>query len=107
MNIYQQQRLLMKWCQSQGITPTDLTDHPQIDTVVLLIQYIQEFQEDFNQQARQNFDAVWHWVYTQRLPIKRRHRQRLINQAQGIILRRQRIQAARTRIKAQRETTQK
>ena len=61
------------WCKQQGIKYQDWEHHSQIEDVILLIRYIKEFQQNFNDKDRKQVWICWDWVYRTRLPLKKRH----------------------------------
>lgn len=83
------------WCRTLGIHSRDLgcghrrTDkgividnqasHPQIDDVILIINFIKEFETRFNNDDRIATWVIWDWCYNKRLPLKNRHLKRLLN----------------------------
>jgi hypothetical protein len=67
------------WCRTLGIHNTDLHTHPQMDDVVLLINFLKEFSRQFNNDDRIATYVIWDWCYNKKLPLKKRHFKRLLN----------------------------
>ena len=83
------------WCRTLGIQSKDLgcgiktsgngiqignqNSHPQIDDVILLINFIKEFSSQFNNDDRIATYVSWDWCYKNKLPLKKRHFKRLLN----------------------------
>lgn len=73
---HEQEQLVGYWVKRFGINRKDLTEHPQIDDIMLLIQFSREF-PDMNNYQQERFDRVWRWVYHHTLPLKAKHYQSL------------------------------
>ena len=54
------------WCRTLGIHNKDLHTHPQIDDVILLIKFIQEYEKEFTPKQRIHVYVIWDWCYTKR-----------------------------------------
>lgn len=65
------------WCRTLGIHAEDLTRHPQIDDVILLIQFMKEFLQELKGNNRIALYIIWDWVYKQRKPISKKYLKRL------------------------------
>jgi hypothetical protein len=102
-NAKEQEQLLGYWIKRFGINRNDLTSHPQIDDLILLIRWRAEFYRDGKAKHKRFFDNVWKWVYNNKLPLKAKQLSTLGYYAEGTIRHRQNIQAGRNTIKAQRE----
>jgi hypothetical protein len=63
--------LTNKWCQSIGIKSKDLDSHPQIDDVIILINFRNEFWQDMDKSEQGIWAAYWSWVYHKQVPIKK------------------------------------
>jgi hypothetical protein len=61
------------WCRTQGIHNRDLDTHPQIDDVVILIKFIEEYQRDFTAKQRIYSYVIWDWCYKQRKPLSNKY----------------------------------
>ena len=61
------------WCRTLGIHSKDLTTHPQIDDVILLIKFIQEYEKEFTPKQRVYVFVMWDWVYKQRKPLSKKY----------------------------------
>jgi hypothetical protein len=72
------------WCRTIGIHNNDLDTHPQMDDVILLIKFIREFSQQFNNDDRIATYVIWDWCYNKRLPIRRKQFKRLLNIGQRI-----------------------
>lgn len=99
----EQEQLVGYWIKRHGITKSDLTEHPQIDDVMLLIRWKDEFYRDGKAKHKRFFDNTWSWVYHNRLPLKANHLNILRHYAQGTIRHRENISAGRNTIKKQRQ----
>jgi hypothetical protein len=71
-NAKEQEQLLGYWIKRFGINRNDLTSHPQIDDLMLLIRFRAEFW-DMNRTLKNKFDRSWDWVYNHKMPLKKNH----------------------------------
>jgi hypothetical protein len=108
------------WCRTLGIQSKDLgcgikfTDtgvqldsqstHAQIDDVIVLIKFLQEYLNELPNSHRIRLHMLWHWVYTEKKALtKRNHRQlkRFTRQLENRRFQKQQAkQKAREKIKA-------
>ena len=108
------------WCRTLGIQSKDIgcgikfTDtgvqldsqstHAQIDDVIVLIKFLQEYLNELPNASRIRLHTIWHWVYTEKKALtKRNHRQlkRLTRQLENRRWQKQQAkQKAREKIKA-------
>lgn len=97
------------WCRAQGIHYQELTTHPQIDDVVLLIKFVQEYSKEFNAKQRVEVHIIWDSCYNKRKPLGKKYLKALaaIGEKLNYIrnLKQQAKVKARKRIKALRKTT--
>ena len=95
------------WCRTQGIHYQDLTTHPQIDDVIMLIKFIEEYQRDFTAKQRVELHLIWHSCYNNKKPLGKRYLKALTHIGQRITQIRhhkaQYLVKARERIKALRK----
>jgi hypothetical protein len=95
------------WCRTQGIHSQDLTTHPQIDDVIMLIKFIEEYQRDFTAKQRVELHLIWHSCYNNKKPLGTKYLKALTHIGQRITLIRhhkaQAVNKARERIKALRK----
>lgn len=61
------------WCKSKGISAKDLEAHPQIDDVVLLINYRDSMWSKLNKSEQAHWGAVWDWCYHRKFALKKKH----------------------------------
>lgn len=61
------------WCRTKGIQSTDLETHPQMDDVILLIQYRDAMWSKLNKSEQAHWGAVWDWCYHKKHSLKRKH----------------------------------
>ena len=59
------------WCREQGIHSRDLETHPQMDDVVLLINFREVFWPHMDSRERGIWAAYWGRTYTQKYPMKK------------------------------------
>ena len=99
------------WCRTLGIHNKDLDSHPQIDDVILLIKFIQEYQMDFKPKQRVYVYIIWDSCYNKCKPLSKKYLkalEKIIYCVKQIRWNRQVIiQKARKKIKAKRTLTQK
>lgn len=93
-----------RWCRSNGISLRDLTNHPQIEDVVLLVNFRNEFWRDMTASEQGTWSAYWSLVYHKQFTIKQAHLGKLETIARSCEFIRQKqaerkatIQAMRTR----------
>lgn len=89
------------WCRTQGIHYQDLTSHPQVDDVILLIQFVQEFQTEFTAKQRVELHLIWHSCYVNRKALGKRYLKALSHIGQRITHIRQHKAQARHRARQQ------
>ena len=92
------------WCRSVGIKSRDLTKHPQIDDVIILVKFHQEFWFDLDKTQRGVWAALWSWVYHKQFSLKAKHLNKLANITASVIGRRSKAEKTRQHIKALRES---
>lgn len=92
------------WCCSIGIKSRDLTNHPQIDDVIILVKFHQECWFDMDQEQRGVWAAYWSWTYHKQFPLKAKHLKKLANIMASVIGRRTKAEKTRQHIKALRES---
>lgn len=96
------------WCRTLGIHYQDLTSHPHIDDVILLIKFIQEYQKEFKAKQRVEVHLIWHSCYNNKKPLGKKYLKALqhignkIHQVRNY--RAKATQQARQKIKALRPT---
>jgi hypothetical protein len=72
------------WCRTKGIHYQDLTPHRQIDDVVLLVNFIEEYQKDFSAKQRVELHLIWHSCYTNNKPLGTKYLKALVNVGERI-----------------------
>jgi hypothetical protein len=96
------------WCRTQGIYYQDLTDHPQIDDVILLVNFIEEYQKDFKAKHRVQIYLYWDWCYKNRRPLQKKQLKDLLGIGERINyirnLKQKKLNQSRQKIKATRQT---
>jgi len=65
------------WSRTKGISQRDLTYHPQIDDVILLIKWRDDCWHRLNNPERSVWAAYWSWVYKQQYSLKSKHLDKL------------------------------
>jgi hypothetical protein len=61
------------WCRTLGIHNRDLDQHPQIDDVIILIKFIQEYEREFTPKQRVLAWVMWDWCYVKRRPLTKKY----------------------------------
>jgi hypothetical protein len=61
------------WCRTLGIHSVDLHKHPQIDDVILLIKFLQEYEKEFTPKQRIYSYIIWDWCYNKRKPLTKKY----------------------------------
>lgn len=62
---------------TKGITAKDLTSHPLIDDLILLVSVRDEFANEFNQTQQEYLTNLWHYVYNNQYRLKTKHLKKL------------------------------
>jgi hypothetical protein len=108
------------WCKELGIKSADLgcqyrvgedgkvykevQAHPQIDDVIILVKFLQEYLNELAPSSRVYLHIMWNWVYTQRKPLTKRYLKHLGKLAIRLnnirYNKNKRIERARKKIKA-------
>lgn len=65
------------WARTKGIKQQDLTQHPQIDDIILLIKYRDSIWGKLNKPEQSSWAGIWSWVYTKGYPLKKKHLKKL------------------------------
>lgn len=71
-NENQQDWRINSWMSKHGISAQDLEKHPQIDSVIKLVNVRDYLWERMNASERGVWAAYWGWVYTQKKPLKKK-----------------------------------
>lgn len=99
------------WCRTLGIHSKDLETHPQIDDVILLIKFIQEYGKEFTPKQRVYVYVIWDWCYNKRKPLSKKYLKALTKIGHNLNhIRKEKQkhkQQARQKIKALRTLTEK
>jgi hypothetical protein len=72
------------WCRTKGIYSRDLDQHPQIDDVIMLIKFIEEYQKDFTAKQRVELHLIWHSCYTNNKPLGKKYLKALLHVGERI-----------------------
>jgi hypothetical protein len=111
------------WCRELGIKNVDLgcvfridedgktyrevKPHPQIDDVILLVQFLKEYLDELPDSKRVHLHIMWNWVYTCKKPLTKKYLKqlnRLTTQLNNIRYNKnKRLAQARKKIKALRQ----
>jgi len=67
------EHLTRYWCRTLGIHDKDLLTHPQIDDVILLIKFIDEFGKDLRPKQRVETYLIWDSCYKKRRPLGKKY----------------------------------
>ncbi len=92
------------WCREKGLRLTDLTTHPQIDDVMLLVQWRDEVWNHLTLPERSTWGGIWSWTYTRCLPLKNKHLDKLEEIIKNVQARKSSLQAKRNLIKQLRQS---
>jgi hypothetical protein len=104
----EQEQLVGYWAKKfAGITRKDLTDHPQIDDVIMLLKIRDELGKHFNNKESGMWGFCWSWTYHHRCSLKKKHLKKLETIIIGITKRLEQKALYRQRIKARRRTLEK
>lgn len=78
----EQEQLIGYWVRSKGLKHKDLSVHPQIDDVILLVKVRDAQWNKFNRSEQAQWGAIWNWTYHKQMPLKKKH---ITNIEQAII----------------------
>ena len=67
------------WCKSKGISSRDLTQHPQADDIILLVNFRQELWPHMTKSHQASWGAFWSYSYTWKKPLRKKHLVKLEN----------------------------
>lgn len=67
------------WCKSKGISSKDLTEHPQADDIILLVNFRQELWQHMTKSQQASWGAFWSYSYTWKKPLRKKHLTKLEN----------------------------
>lgn len=65
------------WCRTKGIQSKDLEKHPQIDDVILLINYRDAMWDKLTRNEQSFWGALWNISYVNKFALKRKHLKKL------------------------------
>jgi hypothetical protein len=106
----EQEQLIGYWIKRFGINRKDLTEHPQIDDVMLILQ-VRNFVKDnpghISNREQAQLGAIWGYVYKKHYPLKRKYLNTLENVITQLNTRIAKTQQARQKIKALRNPYKK
>lgn len=95
------------WCRTIGIHSEDLHKHPQIDDVILLIKYREEYWKSMNKAQRTSFQYMFEWAYKRKNCLGQKHLEKLKRMALTLennrLFLKQQLQAKRIKIKQLRQ----
>lgn len=94
------------WCRENGIKQRDLTNHPNIDDVILLVNFRNEFWRDLTKIEQATWSGFWSIIYHRHFTLKAKHLAKLELMAQSALFQRQRTQQRRSKIQALRAKAQ-
>lgn len=78
----EQEQLVGYWVAKHGLKARDLTKHPQIDDVILLVNIRDVQWCKFNKSEQALWGALWNWTYHNQYPVKNKN---IIKLEQAII----------------------
>lgn len=84
------------------ITRRDLTNHPQIDDVIMLLKIRDELGTHFNNKESGMWGFCWSYTYHQKCHLKKKHLKKLETLVTGINTRLEKQNTARQKIQAMR-----
>lgn len=102
----QLQHYTNQWCYANGIKQRDLTNHPNIDDVVLLVNFRNEFWQDLSKIEQATWSGFWSIIYHRQFNLKAKHLAKLELMAQSALFQRQKTQERRGKIQALRARAQ-
>ncbi len=94
------------WCRQNGIKQRDLTGHPNIDDVVLLVNFRNEFWQDLSKIEQATWSGFWSIIYHRQFNLKAKHLAKLETMAQSALFQRQKQQQRQGKIRALRARAQ-
>jgi len=94
------------WCRQLGIRSRDLTEHSQIDDVILLVNFRREFWQDLTKIEQATWSGFWSIVYHRQFNLKAKHLAKLEHMAQSALFTRQKTQQRLGKIRALRARAQ-
>lgn len=71
------EHLTRYWCRTLGIHLKDIEAHPQIDDVIILIKFLQEYLQELKESKRIHLHILWDWVYTQKKALTKKQSKQL------------------------------
>lgn len=80
----EQEQLVGYWAKTIGLSKKTIDTHPQIDDIILLRQFRQEFW-DLPNFWRTQYDKIYSYVYKGRFPLTKAHLRQLTRIARGMI----------------------
>ena len=102
------EHLTRYWCRTLGIHSKDLEAHPQIDDVIILIKFIDEFGKELKPNQRVKTYLIWDYCYKQRHSLTKKYLNTLNRIGNQILfIRNEKLkhkQKQRQKIKALRQT---
>lgn len=74
---YQQNYAIDYWVKQFGIKSKDITEHPNFDDVLLLINTRRSQWDKFNSSEKAHWGALWEWCYHGKHSLKKKHLDKL------------------------------
>lgn len=67
------EHLTRYWCRTLGIHDKDLLTHPQINDLIILINFRNEFWKEMNKHQRKSWECCWQWAYKLKRSSRQKH----------------------------------
>lgn len=74
---YRLEYATIRWLKQRGLTLKDLESHPQIDDVILLSRWRDEFWTQATKNERAFWSSQWDWAYHKQCPLKKKYLSKL------------------------------
>lgn len=95
------------WCRTKGFHSIDLEKHPQMDDVILLIKFRDEYWNEMNKSHKTSYYCFFEWVYKRKNELRQKHliklKQIALNLENNRLAKKLKQQQAKSKIKSLRQ----
>jgi hypothetical protein len=97
------------WCRTKQFHSIDLETHPQMDDVILLIKFRDEYWKEMNKSQKTSFHCFFEWAYKRKNQLRQKHliklKQIVLNLENNRLAKNLKLEQHRSKIKNLRQLT--
>lgn len=95
------------WCRTIGLHSVDLHNHQQIDDVILLIKFRNEYWKEMTKSHKTSYQCMFEWCYKRKNQLRQKHleklKQMVLNFENNRLFKKQQLQKKIVKIKQLRQ----